>query len=82
MSTVPYGDRKAMVAAIVDAIGRGGLFSVNVDIVPTQIGQASHVWLPAATSGEMNLTSMNGERRMRLTERYMDPPGRREAGTA
>src|SRR5262249_34243392 len=27
------------------------------------------------TSGEMNLTSMNGERRMRLTERYMDPPG-------
>ena len=23
--------------------------------------------------GEMNLTSMNGERRMRLTERYMDP---------
>lgn len=75
MSTVPYGDRKAMVAAIVDAIGRGGLFSVNVDIVPTQIGQASHVWLPAATSGEMNLTSMNGERRMRLTERYMDPPG-------
>ena len=32
--------------------------------------------LPAATQGEMNLTSMNGERRMRLTERYMDPPGR------
>jgi arsenite oxidase large subunit len=43
--------------------------------VPTKIGQACHVWLPAATSGEMNLTSMNGERRMRLTERYMDPPG-------
>ena len=55
--------------------GAGGLFAVDVDIVPTQIGQACHVWLPAATSGEMNLTSMNGERRMRLTERYMDPPG-------
>jgi len=54
---------------------KGGLFSVNIDIVPTQIGQACHVWLPAATSGEMSLTSMNGERRMRLTERYMDPPG-------
>ena len=76
MTAVPYGDRDAMVAAIVDAVRRGGLFSVDVDIVPTQIGQASHVWLPAATSGEMNLTSMNGERRMRLTERYMDPPGR------
>ncbi len=75
MSAVPYGDRAALVAAIVTAIKAGGLFSVDVDIVPTQIGQASHVWLPAATSGEMNLTSMNGERRMRLVERYMDPPG-------
>jgi arsenite oxidase large subunit len=76
MSSVPYGDRPAMLAAIMDAIRKGGLFAVDVDIIPTQIGQACHVWLPAATSGEMNLTSMNGERRMRLTERYMDPPGR------
>jgi arsenite oxidase large subunit len=75
MSAVPYGDRSAMVKAIVDAIKKGGLFAVDVDIVPTKIGQACHVILPAATSGEMNLTSMNGERRMRLTERYMDPPG-------
>ncbi|WP_088343886.1 MULTISPECIES: arsenate reductase (azurin) large subunit [Rhodomicrobium] len=75
MNSVPYGDRPAMVKAIVDAINAGGLFAVDMDIVPTQIGQACHVWLPAATSGEMNLTSMNGERRMRITERYMDPPG-------
>jgi arsenite oxidase large subunit len=75
MSRVPAGDRAAQVKAIVAAIKRGGLFSVDVDIVPSQIGQASHVWLPAATAGEMNLTSMNGERRMRLVERYMDPPG-------
>ena len=75
MSAVPYGDRKGMVEAITGAIKKGGLFAVDVDIVPTQIGQACHVWLPAATAGEMNLTSMNGERRMRLTERYMDPPG-------
>ena len=75
MSAVPYGDRNAMVAAIMGAIKQGGLFAVDVDIIPTKIGQACHVWLPAATSGEMNLTSMNGERRMRLTERYMDPPG-------
>lgn len=76
MNTVPYGDRAAMVNAIVAAIQDGGLFVVDVDIVPTEIGQAAHVLLPAATSGEINLTSMNGERRMRLTERYMDPPGR------
>ena len=25
--------------------------------------------------GEMNLTSINGERRLRLYERFMDPPG-------
>ena len=73
--TAPYGDRAAMVNAIVGAIKKGGLFAVDVDIVPTKIGEACHVWLPAATSGEANLTSMNGERRMRLTERYMDPPG-------
>jgi arsenite oxidase large subunit len=75
MMTVSYGDRPAMVKAIVDAIKKGGLFAVDVDIVPTKIGEACHVWLPGATSGEANLTSMNGERRMRLTEKYMDPPG-------
>ena len=75
MNTVAYGDREAMVDAIMGAIRDGGLFAVDVDIVPTLIGEACHVVLPAATSGEMNLTSMNGERRMRLTERYMDPPG-------
>ncbi len=75
MSSVAYGDRNAQVEAIMGAIRKGGLFSVDVDIVPSKIGQAAHVILPAATAGEMNLTSMNGERRMRLTERYMDPPG-------
>ncbi len=75
MASVPYGDRAALVDAIMGAIRQGGLFSVDVDIVPSKIGEDAHVILPAATSGEMNLTSMNGERRMRLTERYMDPPG-------
>jgi arsenite oxidase large subunit len=75
MDSVPAGDRPAQVEAIMRAIRAGGLFSVDVDIVPTQIASCAHVVLPAATSGEMNLTSMNGERRMRLTERYMDPPG-------
>lgn len=67
--------RDELVDAIVAAVEAGGIFSVNVDIVHTQIGQAAHVILPAVESGEMNLTSMNGERRMRLTEKYMDGPG-------
>ncbi|XWN32094.1 MAG: arsenate reductase (azurin) large subunit [Devosia sp.] len=75
MSSVPYGDREAMVEAIMGAIANGGLFVVDIDIVPTKIGEAAHVVLPAATAGEVPITSMNGERRMRLTERYMDPPG-------
>ena len=75
MDSVPAGDRAAMVEAIMGAIRQGGLFSVDVDIMPSAIGACAHVVLSAATSGEMNLTSMNGERRMRLTERYMDPPG-------
>lgn len=79
MSAVPYGDRTAQIEAIMGAIQKGGLFVVDVDIVPSKIGQAAHVVLPAATSGEINLTSMNGERRMRLTERYMDPPGNAKA---
>lgn len=75
MNSVPAGDREAMVDAIVGAISDGGLFTVDVDIVHTKIGEAAHVILPAATAGEINLTSMNGERRMRLTEKNMDPPG-------
>ena len=75
MNSVPWGDREAMVDAIVAAIDDGGLFVLDVDIVPNSIGEAAHIILPAATSGKINLTSMNGERRMRLIEKYMDPPG-------
>jgi arsenite oxidase large subunit len=75
MEAIPYGDREAQLDTIINAIRRGGLFSVDIDILPTQMGEAAHVVLPAATAGEMNLTSMNGERRLRLTEKYMDAPG-------
>lgn len=67
--------REELIDAIVAAVNAGGLFSVNVDIIHSKIGQAAHVILPAVESGEMDLTSMNGERRMRLVERYMDGPG-------
>jgi arsenite oxidase large subunit len=61
---------------IVDAVeNRGGLFVVNIDLYRTKFSEAAHLLLPAAHPGEMNLTAMNGERRMRLSERFMDPPG-------
>lgn len=54
---------------------KGGLFVTNINLYPTKLAEAAHLMLPAAHPGEMNLTSMNGERRMRLSERFMDPPG-------
>lgn len=69
------GTREQVVDAIVSAINAGGLFVVDVDIIHSQIGQNAHVILPACESNEMNLTSMNGERRLRLSEKYMDPWG-------
>ena len=75
MDASATGTREQQVEAIVAAVNAGGLFVVDMDIIHSQIGQNAHVILPAAESNEMNLTSMNGERRLRLSEKYMDPPG-------
>jgi arsenite oxidase large subunit len=75
MDAAAGGSREQLVDAIVSAVNAGGLFVVDVDIIHSQIGQNAHVILPACEGNEMNLTSMNGERRLRLSERYMDPYG-------
>jgi len=54
---------------------KGSLFVTTIDLYPTPFGKLGHMMLPAAHPGEMNLTSMNGERRMRLSEKFMDAPG-------
>lgn len=64
-----------MVDVIMDACEKGGLFVTTINLYPVMFAEASHLLLPAAHPGEMNLTSMNGERRIRLSERFMDPPG-------
>ncbi len=64
-----------LAAAVAEATAQGGLFVTVVDLYATRTAQAAHLLLPAAQVGEMNLTSMNGERRLRLSERFMDPPG-------
>ncbi|MBK1724648.1 arsenate reductase (azurin) large subunit [Thiocystis violacea] len=65
-----------LVDLIFDAVeNRGGLFVVDIDLYHTKLSDAAHLLLPATHPGEMNLTAMNGERRMRLSERFMDPPG-------
>lgn len=65
-----------VVDVVADAVlTKGGLFVTLIDLYPTMVMDAAHLALPAAHPGEMNLTSMNGERRMRLSQKFMDPPG-------
>ena len=67
---------KDKIDAIYDAVkNKGGLFVANINLYPTALAQAAHVMLPGAHPGETNLTWMNGERRCRLYEKFMEPPG-------
>lgn len=68
-------DLDTMAEAVYQATKRGGLFFVDIDIYPTLKQNVAHVTLPAVTTMEMNLTSMSGERRMRLSEKVVDGPG-------
>jgi arsenite oxidase large subunit len=65
-----------MVDAIYDAVAnKGGLFVTAINLYPTALAQAAHLLLPSVHPGEMNLTSMNGERRLRLSQKFMEGPG-------
>jgi arsenite oxidase large subunit len=64
-----------LVDIIYEACSKGGLFVASINLYPTSLAEAAHLLLPAAHPGEMNLTSMNGERRLRLSEKFMDAPG-------
>lgn len=68
-------DLDTLAEAIYQATKRGGLFFIDIDIYPTLKQQVAHVTLPAVTTMEMNITSMSGERRMRLSEKVIDGPG-------
>ena len=76
MARARGGSTENLIDAIVEAVDkRGGLFVVDIDLYKVKFSDAAHLLLPATHPGEMNLTSMNGERRIRLSERFMDPPG-------
>lgn len=63
------------VIEIVEALKQGGMFLFAQDIYMTATARHAHLILPAAQWGETDLTSINGERRLRLYQRFMDPPG-------
>ena len=76
MSKAKGANVAQMVDVIYDACkNKGGMFVVGINLYPTKLAEAAHMMLPAAHPGEMNLTSMNGERRLRLSEKFMDAPG-------
>ena len=65
-----------LIDVIYDACkNKGGLYVAAMNLYPTVIAEEAHLMFPAAHPGEINLTSMNGERRLRLSEKFMDPPG-------
>ena len=69
---LPVGER---IAAIVEALKQGGMFILVQDIYMTATAKHAHLVLPAAQWGETSITSINGERRLRLYQKFMDPPG-------
>jgi arsenite oxidase large subunit len=80
LGKVRGGSIEDLADAIYDAVSnRGGLFIATMDLYPTKFAQGSHLMLSAAHPGEMNLMSMNGERRMRLSDKFMEPPGEAKA---
>lgn len=75
LDKVRSGSQQDRIAAVSEALDRGGLFIVAQDLYLTKSAQRAHVVFPAAAWGESPITSINGERRLRLYEKIQDPPG-------
>ncbi len=76
MAEVKGSETETLADAIFKAVSKKNcLFISTMDLYATQFALAGHLMFPAAQPGERNLTSMNGERRLRLTEKFIDPPG-------
>jgi arsenite oxidase large subunit len=73
--TPQSADPDAVIANWKERMDQGGLVLVAQDIFPNLTTRTADLVLPAATWGEMPGTRWNGERRLRLSDRFMDPPG-------
>ncbi|MCF6330631.1 MAG: arsenate reductase (azurin) large subunit [Sulfurimonas sp.] len=70
-------DKEHIIEVYKKRVDDGGLVMVDQDIYPVSpIGtEFSDIVLPAATWGEENFTRANGERRVRLYQKFYDSPG-------
>jgi len=64
-------------AALIQRADSGGMVIVNSEIYPRApiTTELADIVLPASGWGESDLTRANGERRLRLYEKFTDPPG-------
>ncbi len=56
-------------------MGNGGMVLVQQEIYANALTEFADIVLPAATWGEEDFSRMQGERRLRIYSRIMDPPG-------
>lgn len=70
-------DKQEIIETLKRRVDSGGMVVVNNDIYKVDpIGnQYADILLPAATWGEDNFTRENGERRIRLYQKFYDAPG-------
>ncbi len=70
-------DKQHIIDTYKKRIDSGGMVMVNQDIYPVAPINTRYadIVLPAATWGEENFTRANGERRIRLYEKFYDSPG-------
>lgn len=67
-------DEDAVVSALTARIDAGGLVLIHQDIFPNPTTELADVVLPASGWGEDDFVRYNAERRLRLYERFQDPP--------
>ena len=73
---VTSADTAAAIAALKKRVDSGGMVMVNQEVYLRPIGEKyADLVLPAAGWGECDLTRSNGERRLRLYQKFYDPPG-------
>ncbi len=70
-------DKEHIIQTLKQRVDEGGLVMVDQDIYPVSpVGtEFADMVLPAATWGEENFTRANGERRIRLYQKFYDAPG-------
>nr|MBA3415958.1 molybdopterin-dependent oxidoreductase [Chloroflexia bacterium] len=68
-------DTDGVIAHFKERMDRDGLLLFAQDIFPNLTTRTADLVLPAAGWGEMPGHRWNGERRLRLSDRFMDPPG-------